>query len=128
MADPKPQVPQVDERLQALEEIMESPLGRAWLELDEDTDRPFYGPPKPYPMPGVVAPLPRRKRIGYTVSSRTHLPPMAKVVQFRASVLRTCSRFVVWVVAFIKFSSGNLWDRLRGQNTLERRAVRLRRT
>src|SRR5215831_10672144 len=92
MTEPKPPetVDETDTRLAALDEIMQSPLGRAWLEPDLVAE-PMYGPPKPFPMPGVVAPLPRRKRIKHS-ASRTTLPPMVKVVQFEAGALRTLSR------------------------------------
>jgi len=118
---------EANDALAALEEIENSPLGRAWLEAPPEVGAAPTATAEPWPMPGVIGPLPRRKRITYT-QARTTLPPMIKNVEFDAPLLRTFSRLFVWLAGFLRFALGNLNDSMRGRDSVERRAVRLRRS
>jgi ubiquinone biosynthesis protein len=119
--------PSSDVRIAALDEILQTPLGAAWIETDAaDGPRP---PIIEQPMPGIVAPLPRRQIVKRADENQPHAtPPMAKVVTFEATFLLTVGRLFIWVFAAFKFFGGNFFDAVRGRNTLERRAVRLRQT
>jgi predicted unusual protein kinase regulating ubiquinone biosynthesis (AarF/ABC1/UbiB family) len=110
---------QTDERLAALDDALKNPLTQAWLGADMRLEGPL-------PMPGIVAPLPRRKLLAHTEAPRS-IPPMAKTVTFEAGALHVVHRLFIWIGGAIRFLLGNLVDRIRGLDMIERRALRLRR-
>ncbi|TGD98914.1 ABC1 kinase family protein [Methylobacterium nonmethylotrophicum] len=81
------------------------------------------GPAEPE---GVVRSLPRRVVTHKASDSHVALP-MAKVLVHRPGLLRPAQRLLVWAGATGRFFLGNAVDALRGRNTVERRAERLRR-
>jgi ubiquinone biosynthesis protein len=107
-----------DERLAALDEALQNPLTQAWLGAHTRLERPL-------PMPGIIAPLPRRKMVAHTEAPRA-IPSMAKAVTFEAGALRVLHRLFIWIGGALRFLFGNLVDRTRGRDTTERRAARLR--
>jgi predicted unusual protein kinase regulating ubiquinone biosynthesis (AarF/ABC1/UbiB family) len=109
-----------DERLAALDEIMATPLGAAWIETTDPKVKAFA------PKPGVIEALPRRQIARVKDRDTHHVPAMTRTVTFEAATLLTIGRLFLWVFAAFKFFGGNLKDALIGKNTLERRAVRLR--
>jgi ubiquinone biosynthesis protein len=54
------------------------------------------------------------------------MPPMAKLVQFEATRMRTLIGVLKWIGAGLTFVLGNALDRLLGRDSSERRAERLR--
>ncbi len=86
-------------------------------------------PHTPYePSQSVVRPMPRRSQsksdiTGEYMQSQMTLPERPKV-----SMFKTLRRFGVWVGAYMAFQRGTFWDRMRGIDSEERRAIRLRET
>jgi predicted unusual protein kinase regulating ubiquinone biosynthesis (AarF/ABC1/UbiB family) len=78
--------------------------------------------------PGVVAALPRRPQISVSAEEEFAPPPMRQTEVFETSVWRALGRLFVWVGALASFVARTTWDRVRGLDTIERRAVRLRET
>jgi hypothetical protein len=77
---------------------------------------------------GTVGSLSRRQQIEVAADREFAPPPMRQVEVFHASVARSLGRLVVWVAAFVRFWAVTTWDRVRGRDSVERRAVRLRET
>ena len=82
--------------------------------------------PIPLTRADVVRPMPRRKVSEYVVSPTVSLP-MARHVYFKAGTLRPLLRLFVWSWGAIRFYSGTLLDMIARRDTVQRRAVRLRR-
>lgn len=78
--------------------------------------------------PGVIAGLPRRPQISVGAEEEFAPPPMRQTEVFETSVWRALGRLFVWVGALASFVVRTAWDRVRGLDTTERRAVRLRET
>ncbi len=113
-----------DDALAALDALMSSPLGRAWIDSDGESSkhRPNFAP---LTREQVLAPLPRRKMLA---TSGLNTPSMASDVVFKAGLLRTLLRISIWLYAAFRYTTGVLGDILLARNTLERKAQRLRRT
>ncbi len=84
-------------------------------------------PPVRHEGPGTLASLPRRTALATAAPESTAAPPL-KIGQPRASRTRAVARLAVWAAVLLEFGFVVLGDRLRGRNTLERRAGHLRRT
>jgi len=82
--------------------------------------------PIPLTTADVVRPMPRRKVSEYVVSPTVTLP-MARYVSFKAGTIRPLLRLFVWLSGAIRFYSGTLLDVILRRDTVQRRAVRLRR-
>src|SRR5262245_16429187 len=93
--------------------------------LGEATVRPIDGGHYP---PGVVGPLSRRKAFQVTTEREFAPPAMRRAEVFHAGIAATLARVGVWLVALARFVAATVADRLRGRDTTERRAVRLRET
>ena len=77
------------------------------------------------PARSVVAPMPRRRQ--FPIRSEHFVPPpMRQVEVFEASVFRAVGRLWAWSTTLTAFFAQSWWDRLRGRDSSERRAVRLR--
>jgi ubiquinone biosynthesis protein len=113
-----------DEALKFVDELLDSPLGRVWLTDSEATNIPGLGADGK-PIEGVIAALPRRKLIAKRNQGEKS-PPRAKRVHFEANILNASWRLILWFWAGLRYFVGNFWDSIRGRNTMERRAVRLR--
>lgn len=134
LVDKVPKDPQVyhdgpgsDDRLRFIDELLESPLGQAWLpdlRPGEGAEEIKVDPTAP----GIVAPLPRRKIIAGKKSDPANKssPSMARTIGFNASNLQALARLFVWLSGVLRFASGTLLDLLRGRDTVQRRAARLR--
>jgi len=61
-----------------------------------------------------------------TQASPATIPPMMSQPSFKAGWLLVFSRLLVWFYAIARFFAGSLWDAVRGKNTIQSRAVRLR--
>jgi ubiquinone biosynthesis protein len=92
---------------------------------------PFPGvmlsPQTPTPLPPlekVLRPLPRRET-AITTPLEVRLPPIHEV-SFRAGLLVCIKRLFVWLGLIVHLVAGAFVDRLRGKDTVHRRAVRLR--
>src|SRR5262245_13803657 len=82
-------------------------------------------PLDPRAAPGIVASMPRRRQ--FPIRSEHFVPPpMRQVEVFEASVFGALGRLWAWSTALISFFARSWWDRLRGRDSPERRAVRLR--
>jgi len=82
-------------------------------------------PQPPRAAPGIVASMPRRRQ--FPIRSEHFVPPpMRQVEVFEASAFRALGRLWAWSTALISFFARSWWDRLRGRDSPERRAVRLR--
>jgi predicted unusual protein kinase regulating ubiquinone biosynthesis (AarF/ABC1/UbiB family) len=77
--------------------------------------------------PAIVQPMPRREVSHAVDSAVVTLPRARPPVAFKPGVLRPIGRLLVWLGAFLRFYFGNLVDVLLRRDTVERRAVRLRR-
>ena len=53
---------------------------------------------------------------------------MRQTEVFETTIFSAIGRLFVWLTALMSFWGGTFWDRLRGRDTIERRAVRLRET
>ena len=75
----------------------------------------------------VLTSMPRRKQLispsdnDSTIASLNITP-----LTFKASLWQALTRLFAWIYLIAYILLGNLWDKLRGQNTIERRATRLR--
>ncbi|MFN8372173.1 MAG: AarF/ABC1/UbiB kinase family protein [Anaerolineae bacterium] len=76
----------------------------------------------------VVRSLSRRKQAKTQVSEDYVQMQMTIPSAPKVGLLRTLRRLGVWISAFAEFQRGTLWDRMRGQDSIERQAVRLRHT
>jgi ubiquinone biosynthesis protein len=74
----------------------------------------------------VVSSMPRRRRVIAPPTADTMTPILASVT-FKTSFWRAWSRLFAWIYLVLYVLGGNLWDRLRGKDGIERRAARLRR-
>jgi predicted unusual protein kinase regulating ubiquinone biosynthesis (AarF/ABC1/UbiB family) len=74
----------------------------------------------------VLRPMPRRKASDAVVSPNVTLP-MARQVFFKAGVIRPVLRLLVWLRGVMRFYSGTVFDLLSARDSVQRRAVRLRR-
>ncbi|MES1241951.1 MAG: AarF/ABC1/UbiB kinase family protein [Acidobacteriota bacterium] len=86
---------------------------------------PTLRPIRPGPG-GVIAPMPRPRRLGIEWKGQAS-PPRRDDEVFKAGPFQVMGRIFVWLSAGFRFFGGALWDRLRGRDTEERRARRLRR-
>jgi ubiquinone biosynthesis protein len=78
------------------------------------------------PLPDIVHPMSRRE-VSHSVDSAVVTLPRARPpVTFKPGILRPISRLLVWIGVLVRFYSGNFADAVRGQASVERRAVRLR--
>jgi len=55
-------------------------------------------------------------------------PPPLSVMQPRVSSVRALVRLLVWLTLLLRFSAAVAWDQIRGRNSAQQRAGRLRRT
>jgi predicted unusual protein kinase regulating ubiquinone biosynthesis (AarF/ABC1/UbiB family) len=74
----------------------------------------------------VMRPMPRRK-IVHTMAGAAVTLPRARRVTFKAGLVRTVQRLLVWISGALKFLLGNALDVVLRRDSLQRRAVRLRR-
>lgn len=114
-----------DPALEALDDILNTPLGSIWLRDSLPVNAGTSSQPT---MPGVVAPLPRRRFIRYSEAIHNGAPAMARSVTFEAGMLHSIARLGLWLLGALRFLGGTLFDKLLGRDTLDRRAFRLRRT
>ncbi len=70
--------------------------------------------------------MPRRRIVHAGAGVAVQLPRARRVV-FKAGVILTIVRLLVWLRAALKFFSGNLLDFVKGRASIQRRAARLRR-
>jgi ubiquinone biosynthesis protein len=73
----------------------------------------------------VVSSMPRRRQI-IAPSTTSAITPMLDELTFSTSLWRTLRRLLAWVYLILYVLGGNLVDRLRGKDGIERRAARLR--
>ncbi len=104
------------------------PDDRSWTTSTGAPHSTFRDENSQPPASGVLAPLPRRRQItadpdqpAYEGLPRIHYKPV-----FRTNVIQVLARLLRWMYATLFFLGGTAWDWLRRQNTVERRAVRLR--
>lgn len=74
----------------------------------------------------VVRPMPRRP-ISQSMDNLHVALPRARRVVFTSGTIRPFLRMFIWLWGFIRFYAGNLSDMLRGRDTIQNRAARLRR-
>jgi ubiquinone biosynthesis protein len=87
------------------------------------------------PLPGapttaysdVVRPMSRRSISHAVDSAAVTLPRARPPVTFKSGIIRPVGRLFVWLAGLMKFYSGNLFDVLLRRDSVERRAIRLRR-
>ena len=75
----------------------------------------------------VLQPMPRREQAPIAVVQDVGAPPLRRGGIREASLAEALGRLFVWVRALAFYTFGTFWDALRGRDTEERRAVRLRR-
>jgi ubiquinone biosynthesis protein len=74
----------------------------------------------------VVRALPRRRQVQAPQLKQVSQPRMSLESRPKIGAVATLWRLFVWIGAGRFFILGNFWDRLRGRDTEQRRAVRLR--
>lgn len=75
----------------------------------------------------ILRKLPRPPKLGAPdYAGRSALPPTRHEVVFKAGLVRSVARLFLWVWGTFRFLLGVLWDWIRGRNTRDTRAVRLR--
>jgi ubiquinone biosynthesis protein len=74
----------------------------------------------------VLRSMPRR-RLVYTFDPAASTLPMVRHLSFRPGIIQPALRLLVWLRVCIYFFGGNSIDFLRGRDSLQRRAIRLRR-
>jgi predicted unusual protein kinase regulating ubiquinone biosynthesis (AarF/ABC1/UbiB family) len=74
----------------------------------------------------VIGPMPQRPRIIASAEAGPAALSPGNLV-FKRSTLRSIGRLGKWLLLILAVVLGDLWDRLRKRDTLERRAARLRR-
>jgi len=89
-----------------------------------NNDDPTEEPRRTYD--DVLVSLGRREIVPPTSTSLQF--PTVLPLTFRTSRLKAAQRLFVWLGMIFYFFVGTLWDQLRRRDTIERRAVRLRRT
>ena len=115
--------PAVDnDGLQYIDQLLSSPLGRAWV---DDPSLKAAAPPPPPTAEGVVAPLPRRQVYAPSTGS-LGVPSMATSTGVSVSFLRVLSRLFVWTWGYLRYYFGNAVDLLLGRSSLSRSATRFR--
>jgi ubiquinone biosynthesis protein len=119
-ASPAPAVD--DGGLEYIEQLLSSPLGRAWV---EDSSVTAALPPPQPTTEGVVASLPRRKVYAPSTGS-LGVPSMATSSGVSVSSLRVLSRLFVWTWGYLRFYLGSALDALLGRSSLSRSATRFR--
>lgn len=75
----------------------------------------------------VLRPMPRREISHAVDSAAVTLPRARPPVAFKAGIIPPIGRLFVWLSILIQFYAGNLADLLSRRDSVERRAVRLRR-
>jgi ubiquinone biosynthesis protein len=87
-------------------------------------------PAQPVPIgreePNVVRPMPRRK-ITHSLASAPVVLPRVRRVVFKAGIIRPVFRLFAWMWAAAKFFSGTFYDFILRRDSVQRRAIRLRR-
>ncbi|MCP4540880.1 MAG: AarF/ABC1/UbiB kinase family protein [Chloroflexi bacterium] len=78
---------------------------------------------------GVLASMPRRQQITVDAGRNKYegLPRMHYIRGVKVNIIQVLSRLRLWLYALAFFSGGTLLDWVLNRNTIERRAVRLRR-
>jgi len=76
----------------------------------------------------VLQPLPRPKGLGIGVGDTTAYPPRRHAVTLHAGITATTGRLFLWIFGGLRWIAGVAWDRMRGRDSEERRAIRLRET
>ncbi|MCA9982265.1 MAG: AarF/ABC1/UbiB kinase family protein, partial [Anaerolineales bacterium] len=76
----------------------------------------------------VIAPLPRRKPFAVNPVTIHALKTMRLARPFKISYLLAFRRLFVWLYGLCYFLGNVWWDKLKRQDTTERRAIRLRQT
>ena len=93
---------------------------------------PVQAGPEPAPREpgdtGLLQPLPRPRGLGVKGGARQSSPPRRHEETFKAGLVRSMGRVFLWLLGFLRFALGLLWDRLRRRDSEERRAWRLRQT
>ncbi|MFO0728219.1 MAG: AarF/UbiB family protein [Myxococcota bacterium] len=77
-------------------------------------------------MPGTIGPLGRREIAKQTQRNDMSAPSMMRTFRFEAGWWLTVKRLFLWLAACLRFLGGTLLDAIKNDNTIERRAVRLR--
>src|SRR5215204_4223635 len=80
---------------------------------------------RPMPDDEVVRAMPRRKVVHSADTAHVTLP-MARRIVFNPGVVRPLIRLFVWLLALLRFFSGNALDWVLRRSSDQRRAVRLR--
>jgi predicted unusual protein kinase regulating ubiquinone biosynthesis (AarF/ABC1/UbiB family) len=73
----------------------------------------------------VLGPIPRRRQI-ITPATEPSAVPRVREIRFKAGLGRPIGRLFRWLWLIGHVLGGTLWDRLRGRDSLARRAIRLR--
>lgn len=100
---------------------------RATLNLPDDLLEIL---PDPDAGDSVIRPMPRRQQAKADADAeKSYAPPQMPIVAPpKIGLLKTWRRLVVWFGAGVAFQLGNAYDVIRGRDSEERRAVRLRQT
>jgi ubiquinone biosynthesis protein len=76
--------------------------------------------------PGVMSRLPRRRLVNAAAKDVEAAPPQMRFVSFQTTYGKALVRLFRWAALLLTFAAGILGDKLRRQDSPERRAVRLR--
>jgi ubiquinone biosynthesis protein len=97
-----------------------------WLQRHQAAAASAQPADHPASLDSILHSLPRREQAIDPARGRLSLP-LVEPVRFRTSLWRSLRRLLTWLRVFAVVVFGNFSDRLLRRNTVERRAVRLRR-
>src|SRR5262245_12472629 len=75
----------------------------------------------------VLRAMPRRELVHKIETAHVELPTARRVV-FKPGIFLPCLRLLVWLRVAVRFYSGNAVDAIMGRSSVERRAVRFRKS
>lgn len=115
-------LPRRDSKLEFIDELLRQPLGQAWIEAED-----LHVSGNGSKLPGVVAPLPRRKLLSQEPAG-TGVPSMSTKVDANVSFVAVIIRVCIWILGYLRYKALVLRDSFAGRNTLRRRARHFRST
>jgi predicted unusual protein kinase regulating ubiquinone biosynthesis (AarF/ABC1/UbiB family) len=97
-----------------------------WLQRRQELARAVSGPEAFAPAEDILQSIPRREQLDNHYEGLLHLP-YPEPVAFKSNVWHSIGRIFTWLSVLLKILVGTSFDQLLRRDSVERRAVRLRR-